>query len=72
MAFMNRRNAFFGWLVWEIGKRVARKRVRSAIPGRGGDEGAPKLPLVLGGLAAVGGALWLWFSRGDGDEDDEG
>jgi hypothetical protein len=27
MSYFNRRNAFFGWLLWKVAKQVARRRL---------------------------------------------
>jgi hypothetical protein len=69
MGIINRRNAMLGWAAWRIGKRVMKKKARSAVPG-GGEEASRKRKLgaVLPVLAAVGGALWFWRkSRTDDD-----
>ena len=70
MGIWNRRNAFLGWLVWQLGKRVAARKVKSLVPGGRGGGAASRLAVVLGGLAAVGGALWLWLGRDDDGDDD--
>ena len=35
MSIINRRNAVLGWGVWQITKRVARRKAREAVPGTG-------------------------------------
>ncbi len=70
MGIVNKRNEVLGWLTWNVGKRVAKKKARSAVPAVEG--GKPNKPAVgLAGLAAVGGALLFWRKKkggGDGSE----
>ncbi len=68
MGIVNKRNALLGWMTWNVGKRVARKKARSAVPAMAG--GKPKKPAVglAAGAAAVGGALLFWRKKkGGGD-----
>ena len=71
MAIVNRRNAFIGWLAWEIVKRVGRRKARAAVPRL--EEGRPNKGLVLTVLAAAAAAAALvWWRRGaDGTTDAE-
>ena len=32
MGIVNKRNAVLGWLTWTLGKRVAKKKARQAVP----------------------------------------
>jgi hypothetical protein len=32
MGIVNRRNAMMGWAVWQVGKRVAQQKAKSAVP----------------------------------------
>ncbi|MEK6275861.1 MAG: LPXTG cell wall anchor domain-containing protein [Actinomycetota bacterium] len=69
MGLMNKRNALLGWTVWQFGKRMAKKKVKAAVPGRVDDSKKPNKSAIATGLAAVGGALWFWRRRrGDSDE----
>ncbi len=69
MGLINKRNAMLGWTVWQLGKRMAKKKAKAAVPGRAGDSARPNKSAVATGLAAVGGALWfLRRRRGDSDE----
>ena len=60
MSIVNRRNAVLGWMTWTIGKRVARKKARSAVPAI--EDGRPNRPAVglAAGAAAAGGAFLFW------------
>jgi hypothetical protein len=66
---MNKRNALLGWTVWQFGKRMAKKKVKAAVPGRVDDSKKPNKSAIASALAAAGGALWFWRRRrGDSDE----
>jgi hypothetical protein len=65
MGIVNKRNAVLGWGVWQVGKRMAKHKAKSAVPGRVEDSRRPNKGAILTGLAAVGGALWFWRRRGD-------
>jgi hypothetical protein len=57
MGIVNRRNAVLGWSVWQVGKRVAKRKAKSAVPsGRTGMS-------ALGGLGALVGILFFWRRR---------
>ena len=60
MSIVNRRNAILGWATWTVGKRVARRRAKAAVPAV--ESGKPNKPAVglLAGVAAVGGAFLFW------------
>ncbi len=62
MGIVNKRNAVLGWLTWQAGKRVAKKKARDAVPSvEGGKPNKSATVAILAGLGgAVGSALWLW------------
>jgi hypothetical protein len=66
MSVLNKRNAILGWAVWNMGKRAAKKKAKSAVST---DDGLPKKSAMAAGLAALGGALWFWRRRAGDDED---
>jgi hypothetical protein len=69
MGIVNRRNAVLGWAVWNVGKRVARKKAKSAVPSVDLEAKRPNAAAtILAALAAVGGGLMFWRKRGAGDE----
>ncbi len=53
MGIVNRRNAVLGWLALKVGKRVAKRKARSAAP-------ASRVGGVVAGLAATLGGLFLF------------
>jgi len=61
MGILNKRNAILGWSVWQVGKRVAKKKAKDAVrvdDSKRGSKGA-----IATGLATLGGALWFWRRR---------
>jgi hypothetical protein len=70
MGILNKRNAVLGWVVWQAGKRMAKRKAKSAVPAIDREAKRPnRAAMILGGLAAAGGALLFWRKRG-GDEDE--
>jgi hypothetical protein len=57
MGIVNKRNAVVGWLVLKLGKRAAKKKAQSAVPGPRTSGAA------AGALAAIGGALFFWRKK---------
>jgi hypothetical protein len=69
MGILNKRNAVLGWTVWQVSKRVAKRKAKQAVPGRVDDTKRPNKGAVASALAAAGGALWFWRRR-RGDQRD--
>jgi hypothetical protein len=68
MSIVNRRNAVFGWSVWQVAKRVLKRKAKSAVPGTVDDSLRPNKPAIVSAVAAAFGALWFWRRRkSDGD-----
>jgi hypothetical protein len=61
VGIVNRRNAVLGWGVWKLGKRVARRKAKSAAPSVEG--GRPNKSLLAVGVAGLAGALTFWRKR---------
>jgi hypothetical protein len=69
MGVLNKRNAVLGWAVWNMSKRAAKQKAKSATPGREDGSMRPNKGAIAAALATVGGALWFWRRRsGDSDE----
>jgi ABC-type Co2+ transport system permease subunit len=66
MAIINRRNAVFGWSVWQVAKRIGKKKARDAVPGTGDHAGLNKSAIATI-VAAIGGALFFWRKKSDGE-----
>ena len=64
MGIVNRRNAVLGWGVWKVGKRVAKRKAKEAVPGPGDHAGLNKSAIATI-AAAVGGALMFWRKKSD-------
>ena len=73
MGIVNRRNAFLGWVAWQVGKRAAKRKARGAVPRIDSETKRPNKSAtvaVLAGLGgAVGSAMWFW-RRQKADEAD--
>jgi hypothetical protein len=63
VGIVNRRNAVLGWIAWQIGKRVARRKAKAAVPSIDTQSRRPNASAIVSALAAVGGALWFWRRR---------
>jgi len=72
MGIVNKRNALLGWMTWNVGKRVARRKAKAAVPAiEGGKPNKPAVRLAAG-LAALGGVLFFWRKKKSGGEDGGG
>jgi hypothetical protein len=65
MGIVNRRNAVLGWSVWQVGKRVAKRKARGAVP-----SARTGIPAALGAVGAVVAAVVLRRRRGGDDPTD--
>jgi hypothetical protein len=64
---MNRRNAVLGWIVWEAGKLVLKKKAVAAVPSFDMESRRPNRSAMIVAGAFLVGLLWFWFRDG-GDE----
>ena len=72
MGIVNKRNALLGWMTWNVGKRVARKKAKAAVPAiEGGRPNKPAVGLAAS-LAALGGVLFFWRKKKSSGGDDSG
>jgi hypothetical protein len=69
MGILNKRNAVLGWSVWQVTKRVAKRKVKRAAPGRVDDTKRPNKGAIASALAAVGGAVWFWRRKRSAGDD---
>ena len=70
MGIINRRNAVLGWAAWQVGKTAAKYKAKQSLKPE--DSRRPGKGMVVGTLAAAGGALWfLRRRRSDGDSESE-
>lgn len=63
MSIFTRRNAVVGWLALAVGKRVAKRKAREAVPSIDAGTKRPNRPAIIAGLLALGGALMFWRKR---------
>jgi hypothetical protein len=66
---LNKRYALLGWLTWRVGKRVAARKARAAVPSV--EEGRPNKGLIVSALAALGALVFFWRRRGDAGSTNE-
>jgi hypothetical protein len=67
---MTRRNAVLGWAAWRVGKRVARRKAKDAVPSIDSDSKRPNKPAVAAAVAALAGGLVFWRrTRGSTDSE---
>ena len=60
MGIVNRRNAVLGWTVWQIGKRAAKKKAKTAVPSVDRETMRPNKPAIVAAVATVGAGLMFW------------
>jgi hypothetical protein len=70
MGIFNRRYALIGWLVWQLGRRIAAAKARQAVPSVDRTSKRPNRPAIFG--AIVGLAITAWIvgklRRGGGSD----
>ena len=71
MGIVNRRNAMLGWAAWQVGKRVARRKAKSAVPAIDPESKRPNKSAIAAALAAVVGGLIFWRRQRDSGTADE-
>ena len=69
MGIVNKRNAVVGWTVLKVGKRIARRKAKAAVPSVDPETKRPNTSLVASLLGSVAGALWFVRRRRGGKED---
>ncbi|HZT16295.1 MAG TPA: hypothetical protein VFA19_10120 [Gaiellaceae bacterium] len=69
MSVFNRRNAAVGWVTWAVGKRVLKKKAKSAVPSVDPETKRPNKSALALAVAGLVGALTFWRSRSGGDDD---
>jgi MYXO-CTERM domain-containing protein len=68
MGIFNRRNAAVGWVTWMLGKRVLKRKAKSAVPTVDPATKRPNRSAVALLFAGALGALTFWRRR-SGDDD---
>ena len=70
MGVLNKRNAVLGWTVWQVGKRVAKRKAKAAVPNIDPDTKRPNKSLVASLVGAGAGALWFLRRNRNGKQDE--
>jgi hypothetical protein len=65
LGIVNRRNAVLGWSVWTVGKKVAKRKAKAAVPGTGDHAGLNKSAIATI-AATIGGTLFFWRKKSGG------
>ena len=68
MGIVNRRNAVLGWTVWQVGKRVARRKAMDAVPAVDSETKRPNKSAIIAVLAF--GALLMFWRKKDSDDEE--
>lgn len=67
MGVFNRRNAAVGWMAWAVGKRVLKKKAKSAVPSIDTESKKPNKSAIALAVAGLAGALTFWRKRSSDD-----
>ena len=70
MSVVNRRNAVLGWTVWKLGKRVAKRKAKAAVPSVDPETKRPNKSLIASVVGTAAGALWFLKRRKPDEGDD--
>jgi hypothetical protein len=68
MTVFNRRNAAVGWVVWGVGKRVLKRKVKDAVPTIDSESKKPNKSAVALLLAGTVGLATFWRKRTNDEE----
>jgi hypothetical protein len=70
VSVFNRRNAAMGWVAWAVGKRVLRRKAKSAVPAIDPESKKPNKSAIALLLAGAVGVATFWRRR-SGDEESQ-
>ena len=68
MSVINRRNALFGWVVYQVGIRVIKQKAKRAVPAIDIESKRANKSAIALAAATVVGALTFWKLRSGGDD----
>ena len=68
MGVFNRRNAAVGWLALAVGKRVVRRKAKSAVPAIDPESKKPNKSAIALLVAGAVGLATFWRRRGEDEE----
>ncbi len=67
MSVFNRRNAAMGWVVWAVGKRVVKRKARTAVPAIDPESKKPNKSAIALLIAGTVGLATFWRRRSGND-----
>jgi len=68
MSVLNRRNAVFGWVVYQVGIRVIKRKAKQAVPAIDTESKRPNKSAIALMIASAVGVLTFWKRRSGGDD----
>jgi hypothetical protein len=68
MSVLNRRNALFGWVVYQVGIRVIKRKAKQAVPTIDTESKRPNKSAIALAIASAAGVLTFWKLRSGGDD----
>ena len=68
MSVLNRRNALFGWVAYQVGKRVIKQKAKQAVPTIDSESKRPNKSAIALAAATAVGLLTFWKARTGGDD----
>jgi hypothetical protein len=68
MSVLNRRKALFGWIVYQVGIRVIKRKARQAVPAIDSESKRPNKSAIALAVAGTLGVLTFWKTRSGGDD----
>jgi hypothetical protein len=68
MAVFNRRNAAVGWIAWNVGKRVLKRKAKDAVPAIHSESKKPNKSAVALLIASAVGVATFWRKRSSNEE----
>jgi hypothetical protein len=68
MSVLNRRKALFGWIVYQVGIRVIKRKARQAVPAIDSESKRPNKSAIALAVAGALGVLTFWKTRSGGDD----
>jgi len=70
MPVFNRRNAAVGWLALQVGKRIAKRKAKQAVPALDPESKRPNKSAIALVLATAVGVVTFWRRRSGDEETD--
>ena len=68
MSVLNRRNAVFGWIAFQVGKRVIKQKAKAAVPTINSESKRPNKSAIALAAATAVGVLTFGKKRSGGDD----